>query len=220
MYAEKSGKRPETVQSWIKTGIDAGLFHKGQHRDGRPTLSIVGKVNVFIHHLNGLAPGKAILIDQDILLSASLQVLRGLLFHTFAVEKPVIRSRAFLASTIDRVELTTRNYSRAIAQPKRYVYINQGSYTDQTSNQWQPHPLFTTRTPNPSARHAYRATVKPPKAKKLYYHNPGAAVKAAADRAKAGDMPVTFCIVPDAEVKRSAKAKIFGHVFLKPVYCT
>lgn len=218
MYAEKSGKHPDTVRNWIKTGIDMGLFIKGKSHDGRSTLSLVGKDNVFTHHLGGIAPGKAILINADVLLSANLQELRSLLFHTFVVEKPVIRSRAFLASTIDRVELTTRNYSRAIGQPKRYTYLKQsGGYNDQRPNAWQPHPLFTTRTHHPGVRHSYKPSVKCPKARKMYYYNYGAALKAATDRSKAGENPVTFRILPDAETKRSAGAKRYGHIFMEPV---
>lgn len=223
MYASKSGKTADTVHSWIKTGVDAGFFKRGRYHDGRPTLSIVGKDRMFSQYLNGVAPGKAILIEADVLLTASLQQLRGILLYTFAVEKSVMRSRNFLGNTIDRVELTTRNYSLAVRQPKRYVYAKQSDGSSrQKSNSWTPSSLYTTRTKpgkDKVIRRGYYPWVKPNRAKKLYYYNRDTAVNVAQQRAKAGDNPVVYHILPDAAVKKSIGAKIFGHVFLEPIYC-
>lgn len=221
MYTQKSGKRPETVRGWIKTGVDMNLFKLGHYYDGRPTLSIVGRDWVQLHYLDGIAPGKAILIDAELLLTASLQRLRSILFHTFCAERPVFRSRNFTAGTIDRVEQTTRNYSHSTKQPKRYTYIKQTVGPNrQTSNLWTPSNMYKTRTKFcGKIRHRYKPWRKPKRAKKLYYYNRDTAVNVSHQRAKAGEDSVVMWILPDSAVDKTVKAKVFGHVFLEPVYC-
>lgn len=184
MYVSWSKKHPDTVKAWIKQGVEMGLFETGRYYDGRPTLSIVGKVRVFYRHLGGdLPPGKAVLVDADILMSANLQKLRGLLLYTFSAGKKVIRSRAYLGHTIDRVEQTTRNYSRVIAQPKQYCYSKlpiprDGREMEQRPNAWGCHPSMFTRGRYSGKIHcAYKAKRLPP-VKKLYYHDRARALKA------------------------------------------
>lgn len=220
MYVSWSKKHPDTVKSWIKQGVEMSLFTIGRYHDGRQTLSIVGKIRVFNRHLGGdLPPGKAVLVDADVLMSANLQKLRSLLLYTISADKKVIRSRAYLAGTIDRVEQTTRNYSRVIAMPKQYCFSKlprpiDGRKMEQRPNAWGSHPsMFTRGKPVGKVHHLYKAK-KLPSVRKLYYYDRARALKAAKRR---DDGSVVFHILDDSEIRRSKKARLFGHIFLEPI---
>lgn len=177
-----------SAKSYLKAGLDMKLFNLGHSKDGRSTVSIVGKTSVFRTHLRGQYPGKAVLIDADILYKASLQQLRAWLLFTFSAEKECIRSRINMAKMLDRTEQTTRNYSKSIRQPKRPVYVvadipGQEPVVKQRPNLWKPSKFYKTRTPKDVRYLDYKPSVaSSTRGGRLYYDNLHNAAKASKRR--------------------------------------